>query len=255
IDGIFKPYQGELIVVTGIPGGGKSLFVNWAMAQLVVRHGVKVGLGSYETYPPVRALRFLMGACAGKAFDLMDYDEKVEWSKFVDASFILIDNKGDPTAALRAEEKFRTVDWFLAKCHDAMLRYGAQWFVVDPWNELEHAKGRNESEHEYISKAIHKMRTFCEMTRSTIIVVAHPRKMDRDHKGAYQMPGLYDIAGSSAFFNRADHGLVVHRAVRSSPKVMIFCEKVRHQPETGVVGDVTLVWDPRRMTYTTTTGD
>jgi twinkle protein len=255
LDGIFKPYEGEFIVVTGIPNGGKSLFTNWVHAQLLVRHGIKTGLGSYETYPPTRTLRMLMGCCAGKSFDLMDDDEKSEWARFVNRGFVIIDNKGDPAVSARLEERFRTVDWFLAKCHDAILRHDCRFFVVDPWNELEHARPRHETDNDYISRAIHKIRTFCEMMRCTITVVAHPKKMEKNHKGLYEVPGLYDINGSAAWYNRSDHGVIVHRPVKGSPRVQIFGEKVRYQPEAGVPGDISLIWDPRKMTYTSTTGD
>jgi twinkle protein len=114
-------------------------------------------------------------------------------------------------------------------------RRGIKILVVDPYNRLEHhiAAGVNEST--YISGQLDKMTAFAQREGVLLILVAHPRKMERDPATEHKVPTLYDINGSANFFNKADYGICVHR-IRSLSITQVHVQKVkfRHLGEVGV---------------------
>ena len=61
-----------------------------------------------------------------------------------------------------------------------------------------------------------------------VVLVAHPRKMDRTSAG-YNVPRLYDISGSHHFFNVPDWGLAVHRSFQNGQKdpVEVHIQKIK----------------------------
>ena len=44
-----------------------------------------------------------------------------------------------------------------------------------------------------------------------VIVVAHPRKINKDKDGNVEIPTLYDIEQSAMRYNKADLGVIIHR--------------------------------------------
>jgi hypothetical protein len=83
--------------------------------------------------------------------------------------------------------------------------------VIDPYNELDHARPSSISETEYVSQMLSKLKRFASYNDVHVWFVAHPRQL-RDWKG--DPPNLYDISGSAHFINKADNGLVIHRPRR-----------------------------------------
>ena len=57
------------------------------------------------------------------------------------------------------------------------------------------------------------------------------------------MVTLYDIEGSAAWFNKADHGIVVERPDRHSTQCTVYIQKVRFE-ETGTKADMPMQFDP-----------
>ena len=69
--------------------------------------------------------------------------------------------------------------------------------IIDPWNEIDHARRRDETITDYISRSIRQIKRFAREFDVAVIVVAHPTKeVGRDGKA--RMPTLYDIEGSAA---------------------------------------------------------
>jgi len=121
------------------------------------------------------------------------------------------------------------------------MRDGIRLLLIDPWNEIEHARGRNESTTEYIARGIRALKRFARLYSVAVIVVAHPTKDIVQKDGSTRAVSLYDIDGSAAWFNKADHGLVIARdAMRDESTVTV--AKVRFE-ETGEKGAVRLRYD------------
>ena len=47
---------------------------------------------------------------------------------------------------IRAEDESPTIDWVLEKARIAVMRYGIQGLVLDPYNEFEHVRTRGVTE-------------------------------------------------------------------------------------------------------------
>jgi twinkle protein len=103
-------------------------------------------------------------------------------------------------------EKDFTLDSILSSVLQLISRKGIKFFVIDAWNKLEHLDDSTG----YVGKQLDKLANFCELHQVHCFLVAHPRKMEKDN-GIYRVPTLYDVAGSSNFYNKTDNGLCVYR--------------------------------------------
>jgi twinkle protein len=106
--------------------------------------------------------------------------------------------------------------------------------VIDPWNELAHARPSHKSETEYISESLGQLRRFARIYDVHIWVLAHPTKPIAGNTS--EPPGMWQIAGSNHFWNKADYGISIWRDP-ADPSLAAQCkvEKVRFR-ETGRPG-------------------
>jgi twinkle protein len=137
----------------------------------------------------------------------------------------------------------------LDKATDAVMRDGVRVLLIDPWNEIEHARGRDESVTEYIARAIRQLKRFARRYDVSVIVVARPTK-DVNEKGNVRVPTLYDIDGSAAWFNKPDHGICIHRPDPNVDESRVLIQKVRFD-DTGERGEVRMAFDRRTLRYLT----
>lgn len=230
LDTLMKPYHGEFMVVTGIPGHGKSSFMMHLLCNLARLHEWRAAVFSPEM-PTVPHLRNKMRRLL--ASDTSDPDA------FIDYFFRFIGS--DPTG--EDDEDF-DLDWVIDKATEAVMRDDIRVLLIDPWNEVEHAREPRESMTDYIGRGIRALKRFARLYGVTVIVVTHPTK-EVGKDGKSRTPTLYDIDGSAHWFNKCDHGLVIDRASDATNEVAIHVKKVRFE-ESGEKGKVTMRYD--RMT-------
>lgn len=105
-----------------------------------------------------------------------------------------------------------TPERVLAKARELVLRRGCRIFVFDPVNRFEHTPAPGQSETQYLSNFLNLFTEFATQYNCLVILVAHPRKMNRNPVTNHTpRPEMYDVNGSADFFNKADYGLVVER--------------------------------------------
>jgi len=133
-------------------------------------------------------------------------------------------------------EKDFTLDSILASVKRIILTKGVDCFVIDAWNKLEH----KEDSTGYIGKQLDKLADFCELNNVHCFLVAHPTKMRKTVDGLrYEVPTLYDIAGSANFYNKADVGICVYRNFDTNiTTVLVQKVKFNHWGETGSVNQI-----------------
>jgi twinkle protein len=126
----------------------------------------------------------------------------------------------------------------------AVVRHGCRVIVIDPFNELDSSAAKGESETNYIGRFIRTMKRFARKFQVHVIVVAHPAKLLRID-GQYPRPTLYDINGSSHWYNKAEIGIIVHRKDDST---VIWVQKSRYHETIGRPGEVEMAYvgDDRR---------
>jgi twinkle protein len=221
----------RLAVITGIPGHGKSEFVDYLAIKLNILYGWKIAYFSPENYPMKYHYSKLCSKITGKKFQLGYISEKeyIETYNYIDDNVSFIYPEDD-----------MTVENILNKAKYLVKKRGIKILVIDPYNKVEHLRNKNESETEYISRFLDLLTTFCKKYNVIIFLVAHPRKMDRIGT-AYNIPTLYDINGSANFYNKCDYGIIVHRDFVDK-KTIINVQKVKFK-HLGDGGQVELVYN------------
>lgn len=208
---------GTLTVVTGYANMGKSTLMNAIVGHALMHH-FPVCVASFETdVKPilVDGLRVAMLRC-GKHEVLRHRDLKAVDTVIQDRLSIISQTVD--------EDMEMDLDHFLKLARIAVLRHGAKMVVLDPWNEVEHKRRRDESETDYIGRAIRAIKRFAKQNDVAFWLVAHPTK---PHEGVKRVPGLYDISGSANFANKADYGLTYHRRDFDRNEAEIVVTKVR----------------------------
>lgn len=84
-------------------------------------------------------------------------------------------------------------------------------FVLDAWNRVEHVKNKGENDEGFVGRELNRILDFLRAYDLACIIVAHPTKMERLDGKNYDMPQMYNIKGSSAWMERLDIGVSVHR--------------------------------------------
>ncbi|MBK6743612.1 MAG: hypothetical protein IPG66_11800 [Hydrogenophilales bacterium] len=138
-----------------------------------------------------------------------------------------------------------SIDAILDTARQLVRRKGIRGLIIDPWNEIEHARTAAQSETEYISLALSRIRQFARANGVHVWLVAHPMKMQKDNKEkTYPVPTPYDVSGSAHWRNKADNCITVwyDQANKTSQEVEIHVQKIRHKI-TGHIGMVTLKYD------------
>jgi twinkle protein len=228
IDQHLRLFPGEFMVVTGIPGHGKSTWVLNLICNMARLHDWKTAL-----FPPempvapqlLRKLFMIVGGDKSKAYDFIQKN-----IKFLDRPPTGDDDDVD-----------LNVEWIIDKATEAVMRYGIRCLVVDPWNEIEHARKPNETMTEYVGRSIRALKRFAMAYNVAVIVIAHPTK-DVFREGKMRPVSLYDIESSAHWYNKCDHGVVVERPNQYADEALIRICKVRFE-ESGERGEVKMDFD------------
>ena len=227
LDDLLSVEVGRLMVVTGIPGDGKSEFLDEMAVHLSLRYDWRCAWFSPENFPVTLHHPKLIEKLIGKRFlkglmSQMEFDAAVGY---------LSHNFFD----ILPEEGYR-VDTILEKAETLVRRKGIRLFILDPYNCLEHQIPTGQSETQYISEFLEKLRSFARRRQVLVVLAAHPTKMKKDPvSGKFPVPTMYDISGSAAFFNKADFGIAIERdRTQDVTRVHVQKVKFRHLGQPGV---------------------
>lgn len=190
----------RLMVVTGVPGSGKSVFVEAMAVRLNILHHWRAAFFSPEAMPLSYWASRIIEQTTGRRFS----SEKLSDTDFAMAKAYMSEN----FYSIMPENY--TVDNILEKAKYLVRRHGIRLLVIDPWNRMEHNAPSSMSETNYIASVLKKLCNFAQQHDILIVLVAHPRKIDPT-KNPDGVPGPYDINGSANFYNMTDFGITIHR--------------------------------------------
>lgn len=215
----------RLCVVTGIPGSGKSEFIDEIAERLNIFHGWKFAFFSPENAPLQYHASKIISKITGSQFDKKHLSN---------ANYRQVKRYMEDNFFFMGGDNF-TLESILERATFLVRRRGIKVLVVDPWNRVESDISNGMSETNYISKQLDKMTIFAQKHDVLVILMAHPTKMKKTATGETEIPTLYDINGSANFYNKADYGLTVHRN-KSNGVVDVYIQKVkfRHLGEPGL---------------------
>ncbi len=233
-DQYYTVQPGELTVVTGTPGSGKSNWLDALLVNMARDHGWIVPMFSPENQPLHKHASRLMEKMIREPFRAGPTrrmsperrDEAIEWCDFY-FPMVFPDDESD-----------WTLENIFVIAEQLVRRHGIKGLVIDPWNEIEHNRPTNMGESEFVGRELRKIRGFARRHRVHVWLVAHPTKMYRNKDGQYPMPTLYDCSGSANFYNKPDNGIVLYRnkGDKDAP-VEVHVQKVRLR-ETGELGQL-----------------
>lgn len=232
---------GQWTVLTGIPGHGKSSFVDALAINLAQRYGWKFGMFSPESQPIERHYASLMEKAAGRPFNegshaRITVEEKDRLKGWLNEHFksILPDE----------DEGTWTVDGILSLARTLVLRHGIRGLVIDPWNELNHTRPPHVNEADYIAMELTKVRRFARTYGVHVWVVVHPNRQEKGADGKYSIITPYMLAGGANWRNKADNILSGFRNLLQVDEDIfdIYVQKIRFK-EVGRLGRASLRGD------------
>ena len=232
--------SGELHIVTGIPGHGKSEFLDALMINLAKAEGWNIGLFSPENFPLEYHASKLLEKYVGKPFS-EGFSTRMTREELQEARNWL----NDHFSFLMPDENDLTITAILDLAKTLVYRRGMKCLIIDPWNEVDHSRPSAMTETEYISQSLTKIRRFARTSNCHVFVVAHPFKMQKLDGKTYPCPTPYDISGSAHWRNKADNCLAVWRDVspeNETFEVEIHVQKIRKK-HIGRLGMVKLKYE------------
>lgn len=235
LDELYTVRGGELTIVTGIPGSGKSNFIDALMVNLIQHNEWRFGVFSPENWPLQRHMQTLIEKITFKSFFDTGYGERMDSEDMTSG----IDYLDKYIKFILPETEILSVDTILKYARILCLQFGIKGLVIDPWNEVEH-NFKNLTETQYISQELTKLRRFARFNGIHIWVIAHPTKLKKNDKGTYDPPTMYDISGGANWRNKADNGICVFRDFQTN-ETKIIVQKIRFK-EIGKLGDTSLFY-------------
>jgi twinkle protein len=237
---------GQITMITGVPGSGKSEFLDYIMTKLSMNHRWNWGVCSFENQPSAFHVTKLQEKVTGKAFNKRDDPEyRLNEDEFrysigvINEHFSFINiNKVDVT-----------VDGIIDKARELVHRKGIKGLIIDPWNYIEHKVPPNQTETQYISESLTKFKAFALLSNIHIFIVAHPTKIAKSKDtGEFEVPTLYNISGSAHFFNKTDNGICIHRSFKPPFLVTCYVQKVRYS-WLGRIGNAAFTYNINTRQY------
>lgn len=222
VDRLFTVKKKHISFVTGIPGSGKSVWIRWWLTQLIKNNesmGLKWALFTPENRPVSREHAKIAECIVGKSIrrerkDSMSDEQYRKVMNYIEQHFFVISPdrsnyesfgdkiKSDQVNTITSIQKYLE---YLKKTENI---FG---YVIDAWNKIEHEQPRWQSETSFISQQLDRLLNFNAYWDLHGIVIVHPTKIQIGKDNNYRMPTLYDIKGSSAWKEKADIGIIIHR--------------------------------------------
>lgn len=230
LDEIFKFYLGQFVVLTGIAGHGKSTF----MLNVLLKLALEQGMGSFLYVPENEGhlrekLRMIWRG----------NDKKFEHFCRSQCTVQSSTQKGQ-------HEPAQDIRWVLDRAAWAVQNRSAEFVFIDPWNELDRARGRDEMMTDYIGRCLMLIKDFCRTMNAIVIIAAHPTKAIGANGG--RVVSLADIEGSMNWYNKCDNGLIVVRDAATNTSKVISA-KVR-EIGAGKLGTCHFTVDPMTGQFT-----
>lgn len=228
-----------LMTITGIPGMSKSTVSRFLTTECSRQNDVKWGLYTPENRPVYREYAKLTEVYSrqnlfntwGGERTQMPYEIQERSYAWVNEHMTIIDPKNKSFENFGVKDAkpttIKSIFKYFKHLKDTKGIFG---IVIDAWNKLDHERPNGMPETEYISQQLDLVLEFLDVNDLCGIIIAHPAKQERQKGGNFEVPTLYDIKGSSAWFEKVDIGLSVHRMLYKNLN-----KGVRGAPENWVV--------------------
>lgn len=239
----FRCIKGTINGVGGIPSHGKSTLVDDMMIHTIKDEGWKWAVFSPENRPKELHIHSLVKKILNQPFfgkDRLDKHVLKHVMNKLDKHIFFI-NPDRKNSGLKELQRLSKI---------AVDQHGVDGIIYDPWNKIETELRPGEKEKDYIRRAIREMLYFSEDNNVCKIVTVHPTKMEKiPGRNYYGVPTLYNMSGSSDWYNGLDNGLTGYK---TKEFFQVHVQKIKqemfgktglcyfkYQPDTGKLKETT----------------
>lgn len=189
----------ELVVMAGAYGSGKSTIGQILAANFVAGCGPELGSGamlcSWEDIG--EEVRHNIGL-HGRAIQQPDLIDRIHFVR-------------------RHPDEDRLVAWYMSLVEYHFARYGTRFFLLDPWNEMDHVKDARQNETEYVRDMMKAFRRLVDKLQIILLIATHVPAKIISGSGKVEAFKIAHAFGSVNFANKADRGLCVLRTKEFEP--------------------------------------
>jgi len=246
MDGYFTILRGQLNIVSGYPGHGKTEWVENIAVNLAREEGWTILVYAPESHPASKHTRSLVEKWVGKQM-MEDYNDVTMTAEELAAAMYDIDKKFRLISADDEAYSFQDILSMIERMKNE--NKPLDMVVIDPWNEMESHRPPNISETDYIGTCLRDARRLARKYDITIWIVCHPIKpAQKNKKGDYDPPTVYDLAGSAHWYNKADNAFIVHRYDKYGTRATVLVKKIKNRPY-GKIGEVEFDFVPSNSRF------
>ena len=237
----------ELMVITGPPGDGKTQFATALGCNLAHHHKWPGAIIQFEDDVERNREDLIRYWCGKQGIELSidrrpTEAEKAQATQWIDQMFRTIAPNED------LDDVAVDLAWLRSNIGEAATRHGARWVLIDPWNELEHAFAKGQTEAQYLNDAVRGLKRLARRYQILIMLVAHPHAAGGQTTDIADW-SLYNMAGGAVWNNKADHGVVVLRPDKDDPISFVKVSKSKRHSTMGRPGTVRMRFNPLLANY------
>lgn len=229
---VFRVNRGEVTLVTGIPGHGKTSFVKQVLVRLSENGGLRHLIYSGEEASPAMALSDIYAIRSGLSFltEVSGHTRRITGAEISQLRPWVAEH----FKYIKLDDGALSVDTVLAKARELVMRIGIDTLVIDNMSTIEGVLPRSgETRHHAIGDMMTKISQAAKRLGLHIFLIAHPKKMDKIN-GRYRVPTGYDVGDSSHYYNKPDNGITVYRNIdANTTDIHIWKVRFRYSGETG----------------------
>lgn len=237
VDRKYSIRKGEFTIITGIPGSGKSEFLDALCVNLAIKYDYRIAMYSPENFIDEHVSRLIEKVARKpiiKEYSTNEYPritkEEGEKAKNIIISHFQV-----------IEPKDSSIDELLRCASYSKMTFGIDILTLDPWNYIEHKRDKNMNETEYVSQVLSKIKDFAKQRDVHVFLVAHPKQQTKKADGTFPVITGYDISGSANFYNKCDCMIWVERKDQSGDKLLTILHFIKIKSKAiGECGDVAL---------------
>lgn len=225
-----------LYLQTGSGGMGKSEFMDAIALNTALTEGWKWLFFSPENFPITEHVRKYIQRYIGKGFWEVTPKEIERALEVITKHISWIDFGEDDDPP--------DVKQLLEIIKEHKKKEGLDAYVLDPWNEINHAQHYNLRDDQYIGDSLTAIRRFNRRHDLLGCIVIHPKSLMKDKDGNFPVPTSGDLHGGVMWKNKGDYIVCVHRHNMTVDEMTIYIQKVKFNWQ-GVYGCLDLDYDKR----------
>jgi archaellum biogenesis ATPase FlaH len=234
MDNLLKWRRGELTIVSGYPGSGKSEVIDYVIYKHLMNNNYKTMFASFEGSGVAAHVDSFLHRVDGRDFEERGAaDDRAAFEKIKD-KLVFYDD----------ENSSHDIDNILEYAKGVK---DLDILVIDPFNYV--TSRHVEQTYLHVKYCLKHVKQFCKATGCMAILVAHPKtKREKSKEGVLMRCNIWDCAGGHDFWNMADNALLVHRDREVETEIDVSVQKVKIQ-DTDRTGTFALGFNRKTRVY------